>query len=783
MSTLANPTCRAVTGLSSWRVWLALLGLLTWNALATCSTADIGGARMGANPSTTAATMKVSIGLGGVWKIGHVTPLKVELPGQWELSPRTIEVQTFDGDGVSVTYRHPINRGPIPESSTPTSGFRTHWCTITIGRADRPVTVRVLDRAGNEIQSKVLSGNELGRPLPTIQPWIVAIGNSLGVEATNITQTDTGLPNFTTTVLTSAADLPDEWRGLSACDLLILATSPGTAPVAGDAPAKDAPPSSTIEEVKPVVDSLTPAQWYAIEDWCQHGGTIVLSLGKYASELPGDAPLTAFLPGPVLDHLTNIDSGTLESATATKIRLSPISAVRFGAVRGKVELAMVDNSARRFPWWVRYSMGKGMLHCIASDLDQPVLKSWPDRRLVWDKLLVSFWSREQRNDSASSERSVSGSSFLGYEDLIGQLRATLDYFPTARVFSFGAITGILAVLLILIGPVDYWLSVRWLRRPSFSWIFTGMILLLSCAGLIWLHGASRPQELLLNSAQVVDFLPSQRRVLVDSWTHMYSSRARTVDASLKFADGAESVRLDWQGLPGKGLGGMESNLLTDQNMPRYDIDVVHANDTDNADMTGSMLGVGIPASGTKCLFATWSSRFEPQGESQLHELKGIDQIQGRLVNPLPYEILKPVLYYHNWSYSLPSRLRPGEEIAITYEMVPKDLMRRLNKRQVVDSKDVLTSWSQEDRQSIDRLLEIMMFYKASGGVDYTKLKHRFQPRMDISNVLALDHAVLYGQLRAPLGQVAFADEAIENTKHESTSTWCRVLLPVVRGEE
>ena len=310
---------------------------------------------------------------------------------------------------------------------------------------------------------------------------------------------------------------------------------------------------------------------------------------------------------------------------------------------------------------------------------------------------------------------------------------------------------------------------------------------MSCAGLIWLHAVSRPPQLLLNSAQVVDFLPTQKRVLVDSWTHVYSSRARTVDASLKFTDWAESVRLDWQGLPGKGLGGMESNLLTDQNMPRYDIDVAHANDADHpadsSDATGAMIGVGIPASGTKCLFATWSSGFEPQGESQLHELKGIDQIQGRLVNPLPYEILKPVLYYHSWAYNLPSRLRPGEEIAITYEMVPKDLMRRLNKRQVIDSKDVPTGWSPEDRESVDRLLEIMMFYKASGGADYTKLKHRFQPRLDISNVLALDHAVLYGQLKEPLGQVAFADETNENLKHESSSTWCRVLLPVARAEE
>ncbi len=92
---------------------------------------------------------------------------------------------------------------------------------------------------------------------------------------------------------------------------------------------------------------------------------------------------------------------------------------------------------------------------------------------------------------------------------------------------------------------------------------------------------------------------------------------------------------------------MESNLLTDQNMPGYAI-VASATNADGTESSGTVQGVGIPASGTKCLFATWSSQFEPQGESQLTELRGIDQVQGRLVNPLPYEILKPVLFYHNW---------------------------------------------------------------------------------------------------------------------------------------
>lgn len=769
MSTIAIPTNRLTTGTAACRVWLAIVCLWAWNTSAAFTSADL---RDEADPNPASTSMKVTLGLGGTWKIGHVTPLKVELSAHSDSNPHTIEVQTFDGDGVGISYRQtisPAGTGPAGtgayDDSAGATGYQTHWCMITIGRADRPVTVRVLDQAGNELQSQVLTGQQLGRPLPTIQPWILALGNSLGIEATSVNQTDTGLSNFTTTVLTSADELPDHWRGLAACDLIIV------------------PTTQAASKAKPLIDQLTAAQWSAVEDWCQHGGTVIISLSEYASALPEGSGLARLLPGEVVEQLTNIDSGTLESAVATKIRLGPLTATRLANVRGKVELAMVDNGARRFPWWVRYTLGKGVLHCVASDLDQPVLKSWADRRLVWEKLLAGFWAREQRNDSASAERSVSGSNFLGYDDLIGQLRATLDYFPKARVFSFGTITAILATLLILIGPVDYWLSVRWLRKPAFSWTFTGVILVLSSLALIWLHSVSRPKELLLNTAQVVDFLPSQNRLLVDSWTHVYSSRARTVDASMEFNHSAESVRLDWQGLPGKGLGGMESNLLTDQNMPRYQIDAAGADGTVAAEKESWMQGVGIPASGTKCLFATWSGQFQPQGTSQLTELKGIDQIQGRLVNPLPYEILKPVLLYHNWAYNLPSRLRPGEEIAITYEMVPKDLMRRLNKRQVVNSKDVLTDWAPDDRESLDRLLEIMMFYKASGGADYTKLKHRFQPRLDISGVLAVDQAVLYGQLTAPLGKVTFADEPTENVLHENTSTWCRVLLPVARAEE
>ncbi len=109
--------------------------------------------------------------------------------------------------------------------------------------------------------------------------------------------------------------------------------------------------------------------------------------------------------------------------------MGAITATRLGNVRGKVELALLTTEPDAFPGGYATRWEKASFIAWASDLDQPALKSWADRRLVWDKLLASFWAREQRNDSASQDRNVSGSNFLGYDDLVGQLRATLDYFP------------------------------------------------------------------------------------------------------------------------------------------------------------------------------------------------------------------------------------------------------------------------------------------------------------------------------------------------------------------
>lgn len=746
--------------------------------------ASTGDAAVATDASAVDTQVDVAVGISGTWKLGHATPVRIRVPMVLARSVTAVEVATFDGDGVAVTYRQ--SAGRIDDDAS--SELATFWSTVSIGRSDQGLSVQLLDARGEVLARRELSAAQLGTSLPPTQMWIVAVGSSLGVEASSHVLSETGLSSFTTTVVEDPRAFPNIWYGLAGCDVLILATT-------GE---------------KPCISGLGLQQWQAIEEWIERGGSAVISLGDYATRLPEANPLRELLPGKIVERLSGINTSPLEASTTTNVQLAPIVATRLSNVRGVTELSLLDNTGKRFAWWVRYSYGKGVINYLGSDLDTRVLKQWKDRRLVWIKLLASLGSRGHR-DQLTSEQSVSGTQYLGYDDLVGQLRATLDFFPSARIFSFGEIALILVVILLLIGPLDYWLSVHWLRRPAFSWFFLLAILLASAAGLIWLEGKSRPEQLLVNSAQIVDFLPAQRRAIIDDWTHVYSSRARTVDLSLDAATASDAVaaRLDWQGLPGKGLGGLESNLLSDQGMPAYTIHSMHHQTSDNE--AARVDEVGIPTSGTKSFYTTWTQPFEPAGTSQLREVDGIDQVEGLLVNPLSQDLLRPVLMYHNWVYQLPTRFTAGQEIAVTYDMVPKDLMRRLNRRQILNGNDVITPWVPDSRDSLDRLLEIMMFYNAAGGFDYAKLQHRFQPRVDLSNSVALDQAILFGELAKPVGmlrihttEVERAYESVqtsaqeganmsarvsasaaldEHVRVEKHSTWCRILIPVSRSQE
>jgi len=689
--------------------------------------------------------LQVQFGLGNAWKLGHLVPVRIECDAALRARATSVEIQSVDGDGVELVYSLPLTA----ENLASPSGL---WLPIRIGRQSVDLKLRVLGPYG-VLHAESFDIESASQVLPSAQPLVIALGASMGIEDLSRSSADGHSSTFTTLVLTQPEELPLSWNAYSSCDLLIISG-----------------------ENAELLSGMSQVQWTAIDDWIRRGGACIVSLGEAAQQLAHVSPLMALLPGKPtgVGRITN--PAALESLVATDEPLDAFACCVLEPSRGKIELTLSDSLARPIPWWLSYSHGLGTLRFVASDLGAPAFDAWQDRQRLWGRLIAPYLDRGVTE--AFDEKQVGTSSYLGYNDLIGQLRATLDVFPEVRVISFGQVAALLIGVLLLLGPIDYFVSVKWLKRPDLSWYFAGAIVLIATVGLTWLLSAIRPAQVHVNTAQVIDVDAAQGLAQGRLWSHVFSGSARELDISVASSAAVPiPVRVDWQGLPGRGLGGLLSQLSTDRGMPTYTIAAQPSGQT-------QMLGVGIPAAGTKCLVANWSQPVELTATSNLREIPGVDQLEGELANPLNVDLLDPVLFYHNWYYSLDSRIAAGKRVVISFDTIPKDISRRLNGRHTVDGNESTIKWDPANRDSIDRLLEMMMFYKSASGQSYTALEHRFQPQIDQSNLLQTDRAILLGRLEQPWGHVnvtgsadATGVEQLEVTQ-DLDRVWCRIALPV-----
>ncbi|MFN3191510.1 MAG: hypothetical protein ACE361_13460 [Aureliella sp.] len=719
--------------------------------------------------------IRLTVGFEGKLKLGHVCPLRIEISQEVRDEARMVQAFTSDGDGVAIKYQLPLE----PE---PSLFNRVVWLPIKVGRANVPVRVQVLDTVGSVIAADEVSAEEL-EILDSDQPFALAVGSSMGLEELFRRNADGSDSNFSYALISDPSLLPPTARDYSSFDIVILACQDPT-----------------------LMQSIGP-RWGAIEAWVEAGGGCILSLSEVVAkelERSGDdaddglSVLKRLLPGPVQGTGAIADPGVLESlvARATDDPLGRFQAALFdveGSLDGgAVDLAMSDTLSRTTAWWTTKPIGQGTVRVVASDLDSEAFDEWDARKLLWERLVAPYWERDLLENKLSQEDSRD-SSYLGYNDLVGQLRASLDLFGGIREVSFSEIAAILVGILTLIGPLDYFLSVKWLKRPDLSWYFAGSVLMLATVGLTWYCLSVRPNGVLVNSVQIVDIDSESGKLRGAIWSHVYSGVARKVDLQSELTGDVSGqlgttseasppqedtgVLLDWQGLPGGGLGGLNAQLSTDRGMPEYSATLTSRN--------SSVLNeVGIAAGGTKCLYGSWNSSIAIDGAFQLSELPGVDQLSGEFRNPLNVDIRDAVLFYHNWFYRLNSRIPAGDRVVIASDTIPKGIARKLNERTLVQDKVASTKWNPADRESVDRLLELMMFHKAASGRNYTSLYHRYQPHVDHSNLLSTETAFLVCRLDVPLAKIKVAgvEEDSLDVEQKLDRTWCRIAIPIAKRD-
>ena len=724
----------------------------------TCCTSEFVNAQEAGQDETSVdpTELQVTAGFNGTWKLGHVVPLRVQASAEMWRSATRLLAETVDGDGVEVLYRQNLGADVVGSSNE-------LWFPIRVGRRGRPVKVSLVGDEEEILCSSEIDTYSNSNLLDSDQLLFLAIGSSMGVESCvvrNAAKTDS---NFSVQVVERAEQLPTSWRDYLACDLLLIS-------------------SQDLDLLRQMGD-----RWTAIHEWIRQGGNCIVSLKATSAEsLDGSGGFKELLPGQPIATGMVTDPGPLESYVATtRDPLNRISVSILGPYRGQARLSFKDTLGKRVPWWIHYAHGQGAMHLFASDLDQQSFADWSDRREMWSRILSQVFDKSVLEGDLGTEAS-GDSSYLGYQDLVGQLRATLDFFPNMRTLSFGQICAMLVGVLLVVGPLDYYLSVVVFKRPQFSWYFATISLAAISIGLLLLYQTVRPNEVRLNTAQILDVDLTSQTATGHLWTNAFVGQAHRLDFSVEpdsknFKDqGNNSLQIcvEWQGLPGSGLAGLESQLNAGSGMPSYEIEV-------DANGARVMHGVAIPSAGTKCLVAEWNQSIDIQGAFRLKELAGIDQLTGEFDNPFACDIKDAYIFYHNWYYRLDSRIPVGGKFVITSEMIPKDLARKLNERKTVAENISSTRWNPAGRNNLDRLLEIMMFHRAATGENYTGLQHRYQPGLDHSNLLETDTAVVVCRLDEPFARVEakVLDDAEVKVEQDLNRVWCRIAVPIVDSIE
>src|SRR5262249_53833436 len=168
-----------------------------------------------------------------------------------------------------------------------------------------------------------------------------------------------------------------------------------------------------------------------------------------------------------------------------------------------------------------------------------------------------------------------------------------------------------------------------------------------------------------NWMELVDVDTIAGRARGTQWTTVYSPTATQLDLSVKgpepltgSAQEAE-VLLSWWGLPGTGIGGMQSGGL--------DLGIVH-DGYRYGDKRRSLLGVPILTSATKSLITRWTANVPPMIEAQLSDQDGL--AIGSIKNRTGITLQNVRLMYDAWAYRL-GDLKDGKLIAVGEQLSPR----------------------------------------------------------------------------------------------------------------
>ncbi|GIW94229.1 MAG: hypothetical protein KatS3mg110_2270 [Pirellulaceae bacterium] len=532
------------------------------------------------------------------------------------------------------------------------------------------------------------------------------------------------------------------------------------------------------------LDQWQPEQWQAVVEWVQSGGRLVLSLGQNAQRWgSGSGPLVPLLPATPRQVIQITEAPGLESFAHADQPLGPFTAVTCDRSDLPALTWFDARHAGRQPAICRYAVGLGVVTWVMFDLDQPAFESWSATPAVLAELARQAGGEPPAGREELTRRVV----HIGFDEMVGQLRSALDFFPGSgltggvALVSFTAVAALLVLYILWLGPGDY--ALLWLLKGRREWTWlTWTIGIIAFSVLIhFLHTRWKsPAGPIVNRVELVDIDADTGHVRGTTWASVYSHRLAKYSWHLKPSTPIEGSELQlsenlltWQGLPGTGLGGLDRTAVETLSGIPYPIRTF--DELRRADV----IEAPILAAGTRALLGQWRGKLSrPIGSGLWADRNGF--LKGSFQNPLSVPLKDVLIAHQRWAYRAEAAIEPGATIRIE-QLQRRDLEWLLTERRILGTKVgyASTPWDQQSR-NVDRILEVMMFYAAAGGRTYTGLGQQYQSFVDMSDQLSLDRAIVVARVSGPAVEL-LAEPGTDKTRGQCR-TYYRFVMPVRRTE-
>lgn len=479
--------------------------------------------------------------------------------------------------------------------------------------------------------------------------------------------------------ITSVADMPDQWFGYQAADLVVLTTGSATPQFLNDLFGNNAPEANRLRRE-------------ALLEWVRRGGKLVVSVGSNATILVQYPQFQALLPAPLrtdpaLKSVTAVPIyATLPGSTINDDLVSKTPGGTFPVANfapnprraARVLLPPVEDgkpAPDAVPTVLQSPYGLGRVTVVGFDLDQSPFLDFGKRAEFWDWLL-----REAGAAKAALVPPVAGGAGNTWsntsdneDEWASMIRRHVDTFDGVPVVSFGWVALFIILYTLLIGPVEYLVLKYVFKRLELTWITFPLIVVSVSAAAYFTAYSIKGNDLKINKVDVVDVDLQSGRVYGKSWFTIFSPRIDRYTIGVEPRDGwavaapATPDPAPLVGWMGGGSGGSGSLVSSG-----YE----YHTDPDGKAVAAGLDRVPIQVWSTKAFAANWSGTVNPGtpliAADLFHPPGDPKAFAGSFVSNLPVETLRdPLLIYAGKVYKL-SAIQPGQRVDVPAAGLPED---------------------------------------------------------------------------------------------------------------